>query len=255
MTASFPSKEDIAGTPISLVQFESMSAILAAPRRDRATVVAVCNVHSVMSARRDAELAAALRAADVATPDGMPLVWALRALGHEQAQRVYGEGILRRGLTDPNPGASHFFFGSTPEVLEKVSAAARELNPDIRVAGTLSPPFRALTAEEEEDALRTMRDSGATIVWVGLGMPKQELWMHRVRHKLPGMALVGVGAAFDFLAGTKPPAPEWMRDRGLEWAYRFAQEPRRLWRRYIWNNPAYLVLMAAQAARHRAKRS
>lgn len=253
MDARLPAKEELVGTPISLTGFDEVAKALATPREDRARVIAVCNVHSVMSARRDPELAAALREADVATPDGMPLVWGLRALGHEQPERVYGEGIMRRVLADPNPAYRHFFFGATPEVLDKVVAAARAINPQIQIAGTHSPPFRPLTAEEEEDALRTMRESGATIVWVGLGMPKQELWMHRVKHRLPGMALVGVGAAFDFLAGNKPPAPVWMRERGLEWAFRLAQEPRRLWRRYIWNNPAYLVLLGLQAARRRTR--
>jgi N-acetylglucosaminyldiphosphoundecaprenol N-acetyl-beta-D-mannosaminyltransferase len=250
-----PPKQTIVGTPISLTRFDEVDELIAAPRPDRATVIAVCNVHSVMSARRDPELAAALLEADVATPDGMPLVWGLRALGHEQPERVYGEEIMRRLLEDPSCAHSHFFFGATPEVLEKLEAAARKLNPRVRIAGAISPPFRPLSDAEEAEVLRQIRASGATVVWVGLGMPKQELWMHRVKHRLPGLALFGVGAAFDFLAGTKKPAPAWMRERGLEWFYRFIQEPRRLWRRYVWNNPAYLVLLAAQVARHRAQKA
>jgi N-acetylglucosaminyldiphosphoundecaprenol N-acetyl-beta-D-mannosaminyltransferase len=248
--AGLPAKQEIVGTPISVTRFSDVAEALAAPRADRARVIAVCNVHSVMSARRDPALAAALQEADVATPDGMPLVWGLRALGHEEAGRVYGEEIMRRVLADPVSPHAHFFFGATEEVLGKLEAAVRALNPTVRIAGRIAPPFRPLTEAEEAGVLDQIRRSGATVVWVGLGMPKQELWMRRVSDRLPGMTLIGVGAAFDFIAGTKKPAPAWMRERGLEWFYRFAQEPRRLWRRYLWNNPAYLVLLGRQLTRH-----
>jgi N-acetylglucosaminyldiphosphoundecaprenol N-acetyl-beta-D-mannosaminyltransferase len=242
----FPLKHPIVGTPISLTMFDEVRALLSRPRTDRATVIALCNVHSVMEARRDPRLARALEDADIATPDGMPLVWGLRALGHPQPERVYGEGLMRRILADEDAPHSHFLFGATPEILEKLEAAARRLNPNVRIAGSIAPPFRPLTDEEQASVLDEIRQSRATVVWVGLGMPKQELWMHQAKRELPGMTLIGVGAAFDFLAGTKKPAPPWMRERGLEWFYRFMQEPRRLWRRYLWNNPAFLLLLGLQ---------
>jgi N-acetylglucosaminyldiphosphoundecaprenol N-acetyl-beta-D-mannosaminyltransferase len=126
------------------------------------------------------------------------------------------------------------------------------------MVGQISPPYRDVTAQERSEHLETIRSSGADVVWVGLGMPRQELWMGEVRDELPGVALIGVGAAFDFLAGNVKQAPGWMQKSGLEWLYRLIQEPRRLWKRYIWNNPAFVVLLARQIAvariRGRAKR-
>jgi N-acetylglucosaminyldiphosphoundecaprenol N-acetyl-beta-D-mannosaminyltransferase len=146
---------------------------------------------------------------------------------------------------------SHFFYGSTDETLTKLVGAAEKLAPGVRIAGSYSPPFRpAIDNDLRADAAR-IRESGADLVWVGLGMPKQELWMDRVAVHLPGTALLGVGAAFDFLAGTVSQAPMWMQSSGLEWLYRFAQEPGRLWRRYIINNPHYLWLLGRDIIRSR----
>jgi N-acetylglucosaminyldiphosphoundecaprenol N-acetyl-beta-D-mannosaminyltransferase len=250
----FPPKHPIIGTPISITTFDDVQALMATPRTDRATVVAVCNVHSVMTARRQAELSQALRQADIATPDGMPLVWALRALGHNQRERVYGPELMRRALVDKQSKHRHFFFGSSSETLDKLLAAIRRLNPDVHIVGAIAPPFRALTQSEEDEVLDEIRRSGTKVVWVGLGMRKQELWMHRVKDRLPGVTLLGVGAAFDFLAGTTKQAPSWMQSSGLEWIYRLRQEPRRLWRRYLWNNPAFLLLVGLQVAKERAMR-
>lgn len=251
MTPEFPAKQPIVGTPISVTTFAEVREKLRTPIRNRATVVAVCNVHSVMSARSDPELAQALGSADIATPDGMPLVWGLRALGHHQPERVYGPGLMRYVIADDDAEHSHFLFGSTPETLTELQTAISRLNPSIRIAGAVAPPFRPLTSSEDRDVTRKIEASGADVVWVGLGMPKQELWMHRVRERLPGTTLIGVGAAFDFLAGVKTQAPHWMQDSGLEWLFRLMQEPRRLWRRYLWHNPAYLGLLAQQLFRHR----
>lgn len=115
----------------------------------------------------------------------------------------------------------------------------------------MAPPFRSLTPEEEDEFVAAVRASGADIVWVGLGMPRQELFIHRIAGRLPGVALLGVGAAFDFLSGTVSQAPDWLQRVGLEWLYRLAQEPRRLWRRYAINNPQFMLLATAQVARHR----
>lgn len=253
MTGPFPPKQSVVGTPISILTFDRVRQILESPRQDRATVVAVCNVHSVMSARRDRGLAEALKAADVATPDGMPLVWGLRAMGHSQEERVYGPEIMRRSILNPDSKLTHFLFGATEETLTRLQASVREQNPSVQIAGAIAPPFRPLTEGEEDAIIDEIRASGATVLWVGLGMPKQELWMHRMTQRLPGMTILGVGAAFDFLAGTKREAPNWMRSHGLEWLYRLIQEPRRLWRRYLWNNPAFLVLLGAQWVGHRLR--
>jgi len=209
-------------------------------------IVAVCTVHSVMSARKDSELHSALLGADIATPDGVPLVWAIRMTADPTQERVYGPELMRRTLVAGSPGIKHYLFGSTPETIEILHGKITHFAPSALIVGTESPPFRPLSQDEDEEALNRIRASGANVVWVGLGMPKQELWMRRVGPHLPGITLVGVGAAFDFLAETKAQAPPWMQRNGLEWLFRLSREPRRLWRRYIWNNPAFLMLMFRQ---------
>lgn len=254
MTAGLPEKQDVVGTGISIVDFAELTAALAGRPPDRATVVAVCNVHSVMSARRDAELRTALAAADICTPDGMPVAWALRSMGNPDQERLHGAKVTATLLAAGTPrGWRHYFYGSTQETLDRLQAAVKERYDGIEVAGAMSPPFRDLTADEEDAVAAEIMDTRPDFVWVGLGMPKQEKWMYRNRHRYPGVALIGIGAAFDFIAGTKPEAPQWMQRAGLEWSFRLMSEPRRLWRRYIFNNPAYLLLWAAQRLRWRMR--
>jgi N-acetylglucosaminyldiphosphoundecaprenol N-acetyl-beta-D-mannosaminyltransferase len=246
-----PAKTPVVGTPISMTSYEEVIDLLDQAPSDRAMTIAICTVHSVMTARRDPALRNALDNADIATCDGMPLVWAIRMTARPDQQRVYGPELMRRTLAAGRPEQRHYLFGSTPETIELLQERAADFAPSTKIVGTESPPFRAPTPEEEESMLERIRSSGANVVWVGLGMPKQELWMARVAQRLPGITLVGVGAAFDFLAETKAQAPAWMQRSGLEWLFRLSQEPRRLWRRYVWNNPAYLVLLARQVAMFR----
>jgi N-acetylglucosaminyldiphosphoundecaprenol N-acetyl-beta-D-mannosaminyltransferase len=244
---TFPPKYPIVGVPISTTSYDEVFDALDARPGDKATVVAVCNVHSVMNARRDPALNEAISAAEIATSDGVPLVWALRWTVRPEQERVYGPELMRRAFAEEGErGWKHFLYGSTPDTLQLLEQKIREFSPEADIVGIYSPPFRQLTAEEQEATLEEIRASGADLVWVGLGMPKQELWMHRVRPDLPGIAVLGVGAAFDFLAGTVKQAPGWMQRAGLEWLYRLIQEPRRLWRRYLFNNPTYMVLLAFQ---------
>ncbi|MGH3649788.1 MAG: WecB/TagA/CpsF family glycosyltransferase [Acidimicrobiia bacterium] len=227
--------------------------ILSPPEGGR--VIAIGNVHSVMSARRDPHLAGALANAEVLTPDGMPLVWALNVSGHDDATRVTGIDVMARTLArGVDRGTRHFFYGSTPEVLESLLARVLADTPGVSVAGSLSPPFGDLSDAEMAAHLEQIRASGADVVWVGLGMPKQELWMNRVHHDLPGITLIGVGAAFDWYAGAVRRAPEWMQNAGLEWFYRLIGDPRRLWRRYAYNNPAFIVMLTGRWLRNQARR-
>ena len=215
-------------------------------------MVAVGNVHTVMSARRSVELAQALSRADVVTADGMPLVWAQRALGVETSGRVDGWHLFTNTVEAGLPtGARHYFHGSSPENLELMKVRLRQSYPNLQIAGMSSPPFRALSSQEEAADVEAIRASEPDVVWVGLGMPKQELWMGRLGEDLPGISLVGVGAVFEWISGTVRKAPQWMQNCGLERLFRLTQEPRRLWRRYAWNNPAFLVLLSAQVLRHR----
>jgi N-acetylglucosaminyldiphosphoundecaprenol N-acetyl-beta-D-mannosaminyltransferase len=246
-----PPKVNIVGTGVSAVTVAEASHLVLNPP-EQGLVVAVANVHSVMSARRSEELARTLRRADLVTPDGMPLVWAQRALGIKATERVDGlrlfTSTVEAGLS---AGTRHYFYGSSPETLQLIEARLRAASPGLQIAGMASPPFRELSPEEQAAYVAAIRESGPNVVWVGLGMPKQELWMDAVHDSLPGIALVGVGAVFDWVAGTVRKAPQWMQKSGLEWLFRFGQEPGRLWRRYAWNNPAFLALLSVQVLRHR----
>src|SRR6056297_3556961 len=247
-------KVAILGTPISRTSYAEVLRILDEPAGERGRVLAFCNVHSVMTARKDPRVRSALADADIATPDGMPLVWVLRRRGHPQQPRVYGPDLMEMALPHGvERGWRHFFLGATEETLERLTTSAHELAPGVQTVGTFAPPYRPLTAAEEDDIVERIHSSGANVVWVGLGMPKQELWMHHIRERLPGVTLLGVGAAFDLLSGTVPQAPDWIQERGLEWAYRLWREPRRLWRRYLFNNPAFALLATTETVRYSAK--
>ncbi|MFN2490200.1 MAG: WecB/TagA/CpsF family glycosyltransferase [Actinomycetota bacterium] len=213
--------------------------------------VCIASVNNVMNARDDAGYRDIMNRADLVTPDGMPLVWGLRALGVAHATRVYGpsltplvcEGAAREGIPVG-------FYGGTPEVLERLHANLLRDFPDLKIVFGWPPPFRALSKEEDERVTREIQESGARIVFVGLGTPKQEQWMVDHQDSLDAVML-GVGAAFDFIAGEKKQAPAALQRMGLEWFFRLATEPRRLWRRYLYSNPRFIGLFAAQAIRAR----
>jgi N-acetylglucosaminyldiphosphoundecaprenol N-acetyl-beta-D-mannosaminyltransferase len=179
--------------------------------------------------------------ADLVTPDGVPLVWALKTLGIEGATRVYGPELTLRLLSVAARSGVPvgLYGGGSPGSLERLVLAIQKRIPGIRIAYAYSPPFRPLTVEEDEEIVRNLIESGVRILFVGLGCPKQERWMHDHRGRVPSVML-GVGAAFDFVAGTKRQAPAMLQKMGLEWLFRFACEPRRLWRRYLVHNPRYL---------------
>jgi N-acetylglucosaminyldiphosphoundecaprenol N-acetyl-beta-D-mannosaminyltransferase len=250
-TAALPPKAEILGVPISLSSYDEVIEILGRRQRDRARVIAVCNVHSVMSARRDAALLAAIRGADIATTDGVPLVWLLRLTSRPSQTRVYGPDLMRLALQHGvERGWRHYLYGTTPSTLERLRAAIERFAPSAQIVGQTAPPFRALTPTETGAVVAELHASDADIIWVGLGMPRQEKWMHQIAPRLPGKTLVGVGAAFDLLGGTVPQAPAALQKAGLEWGYRLWQEPRRLWRRYALNNPWYVLLAADQLIRY-----
>jgi N-acetylglucosaminyldiphosphoundecaprenol N-acetyl-beta-D-mannosaminyltransferase len=206
-----------------------------------------------MSAQEDADARAAVLGATLAVPDGQPLVWALHALGHAAATRVYGPDLMALALgRAARTGTSSFLYGGrTPAALKLLEERLCERYPGLRVAGAHSPPFRALSEQEEQAVVDEINASGADIVWVGTGQPKQEKWMLRMRPLLAAPMLVGVGAAFDFHAGLVAQAPRWMQRSGLEWTYRLAREPRRLWRRYARYNPRFVAGFTRQYVEHR----
>jgi N-acetylglucosaminyldiphosphoundecaprenol N-acetyl-beta-D-mannosaminyltransferase len=202
--------------------------------------VCVTGVHGVMESQRDSDLRRIHNASGLTTPDGMPMVWAGRIAGVE-IERVYGPDLmLALCQLAQMRGWSSYFYGGRPGIPERLAARLRDRFPRLRVAGTYSPPFRALTSGDDERVVETINAAAPDIVWVGLSTPKQERWMAGHVERLGAPVLIGVGAAFDIHAGVLAQAPVWMQRSGLEWLYRLTREPRRLWRRYLFNNPVFV---------------
>jgi N-acetylglucosaminyldiphosphoundecaprenol N-acetyl-beta-D-mannosaminyltransferase len=212
-------------------------------RRRTKNYVCITGAHGVMESRRDERLRSILNQAGMVTADGMPLVWFSRLVRRAPAQRVYGPDLMR-ALTAVSParGYRHFYYGGPPGVAEKLKAKMESEHPGVNIVGTLTPPFRELTREEDEAVVECINAARPDIVWVGLSTPKQEFWMARHLERIEAPVMIGVGAAFDFLAGTKRQAPRWMQRNGLEWLFRLATEPRRLWRRYAYIVPGFSAL-------------
>ena len=247
---TLPKKQDVLGTGVSAASIAEIVEALVRRRDSQAVVVNVCNVHSVMSARRDPVLAAALAAGGINTPDGMPLVWFLRSRGYTHQTRVKGSELAAHAFgVGLDRQWRHFFYGTTDLTLARLTDELERRFPGIQICGCHAPPFRALDPTETADLIEMIQRAKPDIIWVGLGMPKQEKWMHEIAEHFPGTVLVGIGAAFDFLAGTKAEAPKVMQRLGLEWLFRLGAEPRRLWRRYAWNNPLFLALWAHETLR------
>ena len=237
----------VIGAPIDVLGWDDAVARIAAWAGQRVSrVVFICNVHSVVTARQDSAFAAALAQADLATPDGAPVAWMLRRLGHAGQARINGPDLMWRCCAAAAArGTPVYLYGGTEDVLARLQQRLRAAFPGLRIAGAASPPFRPISAEEDAAAVAAINASGAGVVWVSLGCPKQELWMHAHRGRVQAV-MVGVGAAFDYHAGTTPRAPLWMQQAGLEWLYRLASEPRRLGRRYLVTNTVFIVAAARQ---------
>jgi N-acetylglucosaminyldiphosphoundecaprenol N-acetyl-beta-D-mannosaminyltransferase len=215
--------------------------------------VCVATVNNLIEGCDDPGYNALMEAADLVTPDGMPLVWGLRLLGVPEASRVYGPDLTPLVCEEAaRRGVPVGFYGGQDDVLDDLAASLTTRHPGLRIAYRWSPPFRPLTAEEEARVADDLVRSGTRVLFVGLGTPKQERWM--ADHKGLPMVMLGVGAAFDFLSGRKRQAPRALQGLGLEWLYRLAHEPRRLWRRYLYRNPRFVALFAAQLLRQRQSR-
>jgi N-acetylglucosaminyldiphosphoundecaprenol N-acetyl-beta-D-mannosaminyltransferase len=231
----------ILGVRVDATSYEETSrAVIEMAFTGSGGMVCVATTHSLLEARDDPDFRRLLNSAERVTPDGMPLVWGLRALGVRHASRVYGPSLMpaicriaqQRGLKVG-------LYGGTPEVLDALRAHLHERFPRLAIPFAFSPPFRELGEEEERDVSDAIVESGVQVLFVGLGCPKQERWMaaHRAAFSC---AMVGVGAAFDFVCGAKSQAPGWMQSAGLEWLFRLIHEPRRLWRRYLIGNARFL---------------
>ena len=212
--------------------------------------VCVTGVHGVMESRRDQRLRRIHNDAGMVTPDGMPLVWFSRFCGKSRTDRVCGTDLMRKmTAVSSQRGYRQFYYGGAEGVADKLKQALITAHPMLDVAGTLCPPFRELTPEEDRAVVAAINAARPDIVWVGLSTPKQEFWMANHLGRIEAPVMVGVGAAFDFLAGAKRQAPPWMQRNGLEWLFRLCSEPRRLWRRYADIVPGFLTLAARELLR------
>lgn len=241
------STEDIVGVRIAASSYrQTLDTILTWARRSESRTVIFANVHVVMEAKDSPQFRMQLNAADLINPDGVPLVWALRALGKKHATRVYGpdttEMLLQAAEVSDVPVG---FYGSSEETLRKLLGEVRNRHPSLRVVFSMSPPFRNLADDEDENVVKQISESGARLLFVGLGCPKQERWVMEHRGRIPAVMLA-VGAAFDFIAGSKPQAPRWMMKSGTEWVFRLFSEPRRLAGRYMKHNPRFVLFFLKQ---------
>jgi N-acetylglucosaminyldiphosphoundecaprenol N-acetyl-beta-D-mannosaminyltransferase len=242
LSATDLARVDVLGVHVSAVNMPQAVAEISRWIADREQhYVCVTGVHGVMESQDDPELRSIHNASGLTTPDGMPMVWAARRAGFADADRVYGPDLMlelcERAAAN---GWRLYFYGGKDGVPELLADRLQQRFEGLIVAGTWSPPFRPLSAAEDEELVSRINASGADIVWVGLSTPKQERWMAAHVGRLEAPVLLGVGAAFDIHAGTLPQAPRWLQRSGLEWLYRLAREPRRLWRRYLRNNPRFV---------------
>jgi N-acetylglucosaminyldiphosphoundecaprenol N-acetyl-beta-D-mannosaminyltransferase len=209
--------------------------------------ICMAGVHGIMEAQRDAELAGIYASSSITVPDGTPTVWVGRWQGHKWMQRVAGPDLMREVFRRKEfAGCTHFLYGGEEHVAEQLRERFTRSYPWARIVGTYTPPFRDLNAEEEESLIARVSKLKPDIIWVGISTPKQERFMHRYLHRLDTTLMFGVGAAYDFHTGRIQDAPQWVKTMGMQWLHRLLQDPRRLWKRYLRNNPAFLWHIALQ---------
>jgi N-acetylglucosaminyldiphosphoundecaprenol N-acetyl-beta-D-mannosaminyltransferase len=236
-------KIPVLGTPLDITNYkDSSSKIIGWAKECQSRYICIANVHVLMEAYDSGTYQKAINHADLVIPDGMPLVWMMRLKGVKSQPRVYGPllmlEVLERAEKEQIPVG---FYGSDESTLKKLVSNMRGLFPSLLVNYTLSPPFRKLDNREDSEIIKAINNSNTRILFVGLGCPKQELWMAEHKEKISA-AMLGVGAAFDFHAGNKPQAPSWIQKIGMEWFFRLLHEPRRLAKRYLYHNPRFILL-------------
>lgn len=207
-----------------------------------ASYITFTNVHVIITALKNDSLKQALYEADRVAPDGMPLVWAGKVVGKSQMERCSGPDMMKRLIEiSEEKGYTHYFYGSTDETILELKSKLKEKYLNLKIIGAYAPPFRQLSTMEDKEITEEINDLSPDIIWVGLGAPKQELWMKNHKDKINHGVMLGVGAAFDFLANKKKRAPLWMQKTGLEWLFRLIQEPGRLWKRYLVTNLLFVI--------------
>jgi N-acetylglucosaminyldiphosphoundecaprenol N-acetyl-beta-D-mannosaminyltransferase len=233
---------DVLKTPIDVITFQSaISKISGWSKNHETRYVCITNVHSVVTASQESDFAQVLADADMCTPDGAPVAWLMRQLGNANQERVNGPDLMWQYCAHAEKtGETFYLFGGEQSTLDILLAKLAAQFPLLKIAGAYSPPFRALSDAEDAAIVEQINSSGAGVVWVSLGCPKQEKWMAAHRGRINAV-MIGVGAAFDYHAGTMVRAPLWMQCNGLEWLHRLWSEPRRLWRRYFVTNSLFIV--------------
>jgi N-acetylglucosaminyldiphosphoundecaprenol N-acetyl-beta-D-mannosaminyltransferase len=244
-----PGRVNILGVGVSAINMaQALNAIEGWIAQRQPHYVCVTSVHGIVESQGNNSLRRVHNAADLVTPDGMPLVWLARLHGLEHVERVYGPDLMlalcHRSISK---GYRHFLYGGAEGVPDRLANRLKRRYPGLRIVGSYSPPFRPLTDEEDKQTVQAINEANPDVVWIGLSTPKQERWMAEHIGRLTAPVLVGVGAAFDFHSGLKRQAPRWMQRSGLEWLFRLANEPQRLWRRYLVNNPLFTLLVLLQA--------
>ena len=253
----WPSKHDVLGVQVSAVDYDqAVEVITSAAKCRQPSVVSLHAVHALVTASRNEELRQAVNEFQLLAPDGQPVRWALNCLHALRLKdRVYGpELMLRLCERAAEEGIPIYLYGSSQTVIDALQQRLVQRFPRLLIAGAESPPYRELTPEEDDDVVRRVNSSGAGILFVGLGAPKQDLFAHAHRDRIDAVQ-VCVGAAFDFHAGTKAIAPPWMQKHGLEWLFRLTQEPHRLWRRYLVTNSLFVSKLIAALVSRRLPRS
>ncbi len=250
------SRCSILDVPLSCTSYSDGTAVIVDwAKTNRSRAVCAANVHVVMEAQDQPDYLRVLQDMDMITPDGMPLVWVMRAKGITGQTRVYGPTLMLHVCeAAAAAGLPIGLYGGKPEVLSILEQKLTEMYPSLQVNYRLSPPFRDISDAEEEKIRQDIVDSGVRILFVGLGCPKQERWMARQKGKLP-VVMLGVGAAFDFHAGLVRQAPAWIQRLGMEWFFRFCMEPRRLWKRYLKHNPRFVVRSLMEIVRTRQRKA
>jgi N-acetylglucosaminyldiphosphoundecaprenol N-acetyl-beta-D-mannosaminyltransferase len=239
---------EVAGVSVALINMDTACGEVRRRIMERlGGYVIFRDMNGIVLANRDQQVLAAHRDAALVTPDGMPLVWLGRRIGHKDVGRVYGpDFLLEFCRRNEHSGFRHFLYGSTDAVAERLALEMERLFPDLVICGRYSPPFRSANEPLCEEDIARILAAKPDLVWIGIGSPKQELWMRTHAPELPGCVLLGIGAAFDFHSKTKPQAPRWIRQAGFEWLFRLFTEPRRLWRRYLLGIPQFLWLLATR---------
>ena len=236
---------DILGVKIALTNLsKTCQAFEYWIKENKKTYVCIAPVSTIVDAQEDLAYREIINNAGMTTPDGMPLVWLGKMTGNRQIERTYGPDLMRAFCAfSEKKGFKHYFYGGTDATIKLLLENLKKNFPDLKIAGYFIPPFRKTGEIENRTVLDQINKVNPDVLWIGLGSPKQDYWMHNHRVLLNAPVMVGVGAAFDFIAGTKPQAPLWIRKVGLEWLFRLCCEPRRLWKRYLIGNTRFLLLL------------